>query len=68
MTAGILLYTDSGGTITLPDATSFKEKSTGPYIRLIAFDGDFDEAKPLDEIIRANKHRFVSDWIMVSQK
>ncbi|MBD3921988.1 leucine-rich repeat domain-containing protein [Paenibacillus sp. PR3] len=62
------MYTDSGGTITLPDGTSFKEKSTGPYIRFIAFDGDFDEATPLDEIIRANKHRFVGEWITVSPK
>lgn len=62
------MYTDSGGTITNPDGTSFKEKSTGPYIRFIAFDGDFDEATPLDEIIRANKHRFVGEWITVSPK
>ncbi|WP_317965137.1 leucine-rich repeat domain-containing protein [Paenibacillus sp. CCS19] len=62
------MYSDSGGTITLPDGTSFKEKSTGPYIRFIAFDGDFNEETPLDEIIRANKHRFVGDWITVSPK
>ncbi|QKS48643.1 leucine-rich repeat domain-containing protein (plasmid) [Paenibacillus cellulosilyticus] len=62
------MYTDSGGTITYPDGTSFTEKSTGPYIRFIAFDGDFDEAVPLDEIIRANKHRFVGEWLTVSPK
>lgn len=62
------MFTENGGTITLPDGTSFKEKSTGPYIRFIAFDGDFNEETPLDEIIRANKHRFVGEWLTVSPK
>ena|GEM_PF-1278415 len=58
-------YRDNMGTITYPDGTNVMETATGPYVRLIAFDRDFDESKPYKEYLDQQQDLYRGDWITV---
>ncbi|MNP73773.1 hypothetical protein D3C76_1705430 [compost metagenome] len=51
------------GTVGLPDGTKLKLTGTGPYIRIISFDGDFDEKKEYkDYYDQKNKILYMGSW------
>ena len=63
-----LIYRDDMGTVGNPDGTSLKLKATGPYIRMLSFDGDFVESEPYKNYIDKKKDLFVGDWMVVRKK
>ncbi|WEK55028.1 MAG: hypothetical protein P0Y55_02805 [Candidatus Cohnella colombiensis] len=61
-------YRDNMGTTTNPDGTSHKITATGPYVRLIAYQGDFDESKEYMDYLTANKDLYRGDWMTVKPR
>ncbi|MFC5701473.1 leucine-rich repeat domain-containing protein [Cohnella faecalis] len=59
------IYRDDMGTVTFPDGKSQKLTPTGPYLRLIAFDGDFDESKEYKDYLDLKKDLYRGDWMTV---
>ncbi|WP_127530227.1 WG repeat-containing protein [Paenibacillus kobensis] len=62
------LYRDNGGIVTTPDGKSMTLKSTGPYVRMVAFDGDFDETKEYKSYIDDNKVFVSWAWSEVTKR
>ncbi|WP_409340739.1 leucine-rich repeat domain-containing protein [Paenibacillus sp. MBLB4367] len=60
------IYRDNMGTVGKPDGTSFTLKATGPYVRLIAFEGDFDETVPYKTYMDQKKDVFAGDWMTIA--
>lgn len=59
------LFGDNWGTMTSPDGTTQVMRSTGPYLRLIVFDGPFDSDKPYSDYIQHNQILDFGDWFAV---
>jgi hypothetical protein len=62
------IYNDNMGTVGNPDGTTIKLSGTGPYIRVLVFDGDFDESIEYKEYLVQKKERFISEWFTVKMK
>lgn len=59
------MYRDAMGTVTNPDGTKLTLKSTGPYVRMILFDGDFVESEPYEDYMERKKVLLATDWVTV---
>jgi len=61
-------YRDNMGTVMYEDGTSHTFTSSGPYVRLIAFDDDFDESKEYKDYLDQNMDLYRGDWMTVKAK
>ncbi|MGI2297582.1 leucine-rich repeat domain-containing protein [Paenibacillus sp. GXUN7292] len=59
------IYRDKWGEMISPDGTTVAMKSTGPFIRLVVFDGTFDPQKPYSEYVASNNVIDLGSWNMV---
>lgn len=59
------LYSDNWGTITHPDGTTEIMRSSGPYFRLVVFDGPFDSGKPYGDYMADDRVLDAGDWFAV---
>lgn len=56
------------GTVTGPDGTQTTLAATGPYLRLVHFDGDFDETIDYKTYLDQKEIVSIRPWITVKEK
>ncbi|MNI02840.1 hypothetical protein D3C73_557300 [compost metagenome] len=62
------IYRSDMGTVTSADGIKTKLTATGPYVRLVQFKQDFDEAKEYKSYIDNNGVMSVRPWVTVKMK
>jgi len=68
LVAGIShVYADVMGTVREADGTTYQLKQTGPYARIIKYDGKFDDSEPYKTYIEQKRVLELGDWVKLNK-